>query len=151
LTFPQSYGDSANPNPTTTEVIHGTKTGNKIPRGQEIPHHKEAFETRRRGVADEKPNGARSEVDDTTHNSQASGSGAREEADDPALAEDTDSPRRLGKETSQSNSAGDGVHQPEHAYLAVRQGSVRLSADKVSAGRLHTSSPPAVLRLPAGG
>jgi hypothetical protein len=112
-----------------TEVIHGKETGNKIPRGQEIQHHK---------VANEKPNGARGEGDATTHNSsQENRSGARKEAFYSALDEDADSTPRLREETSQSNSAGDGVHQPKHAYLVVLSGGSARFSEKVTAGRLH--------------
>jgi hypothetical protein len=104
LTFSAPYGDFANLNPTTTEVIHGKETGNKIPRRQESQHHNVSLE------------------------SQASGSGARKEADYPALDEDTNSTCRLRKETSQTNSARDAVLQPEYAYLAaLLEGSARFS------------------------
>ena len=109
---------------------HGKETGNKIP-PEEIQHHKISLETRRRSFAHTRPDSTRSQVDDTTYNNggEASRSGARKEAAYPALEEDTDSTHGLlCKEASQSKSAGDGVHQPEYAYLGTIRNLAGFSA-----------------------
>ncbi len=117
--------------------VHGKKTGNKIPRGQEIQHHKVSLETRLQVC----------KVEHTPHlnYSQTNGSGARKEADHDKEAgydKEKDPTRRLRKETSQSNRAGDGVHQPEHAYLGIAVSDGRAGCKGIL---------PGLIRLPAGG
>jgi len=101
-------------------VSHGAETENKIRGGQEIQPHEVPHQTRRRSIANARPDGTRPEVHDTTQSRQGKDSGTRKEAGcQAALDEDTGKTRRRCEDPSHSRSAGEAVSQPIYPYLAV--------------------------------
>src|SRR5438309_7276413 len=101
-------------------VSHGEETESKIPDGQESQPHEVSQQTRRRSIADARPDGTRPKVHDKTQSRQGSDGGTRKETDyAAALDEDTDPARRRCEDPSRSRSAGEAVSQPVHPYLAV--------------------------------
>ena len=94
-------------------VIHGKEAASKIPR-EELWCHQVSLEKPEGDLR--RPDGAGPEGHDTPHTIR--GSRPRKKADRPAFGEDTTQATSVGQETSQSESARDGLHQPEYAYLA---------------------------------
>ena len=101
-------------------VSHGEETENKIPGGQEIQPHEVSHQTRRRSIANARPDGTRPEVHGTAQSRQGKDSDTRKEADCQAtLDEDTGKTRRRREDPSHSRSAREAVGKPIYPYLAV--------------------------------
>jgi hypothetical protein len=127
-------------------VIHGKEAASKIPR-EELWCHQVSLEKPEGDLR--RPDGAGPEGHDTPHTIR--GSRPRKKADRPAFGEDTTQATSVGQETSQSESARDGLHQPEYAYLARMVGlGFDQRAEEVES-RMYTAILLSVRPLPAGG